>query len=119
MKNETAKRLHDALGACREVEVFTRGKTEADFLADRGLQLIVHKLLEIVGEALSKAVQEERDIAASVPNLRRYISLRNQITHGYESVDYGILWNVSQRYIPERQSNLGVLLRNAPPPRGG
>jgi hypothetical protein len=49
MKRPTAKRLLDARNACVELETFTAGKTIEDMWSDRGLQLILHKLLEIVG----------------------------------------------------------------------
>lgn len=55
MEMATAKRLRDASNACQELEQFTAGHTRASFKSDRGLQLIVQKLVEIVGEALNAA----------------------------------------------------------------
>lgn len=50
MKPETARRLHDARRYAVELQELIEGQTDQGFLQDRGLQLIVHKLLEIVGE---------------------------------------------------------------------
>jgi uncharacterized protein with HEPN domain len=101
MRPETEKRLHDAKKYALELQDFIEGHTVDDFLRDRGLQLIVHKLLEIVGEALNGAKKSEPGIASLVPDAQRYISLRNQTTHGYDTVDYAVLWSVSQREIPK------------------
>lgn len=114
MKPETAKRLRDARRYALELRGFIEGRSYTEFLHDRGLQLIVHKLLENVGEALNGAKKSEPHIAVEVADLQRYISLRNQITHGYDSVDYSILWNVSQREIPTLLSTLDALLAGAP-----
>jgi uncharacterized protein with HEPN domain len=116
MKPETAKRLRDARKYALELQDFIEGRTNQGFLQDRGLQLIVHKLLEIVGEALNGARKSEPELAAQVQDLHRYISLRNQITHGYDTVDYNILWNVSQREIPALLRSLDRLLLDAPEP---
>lgn len=51
MEFETAKRLHDVLSACDELQAFAAGRSRARFLEDRGLQFVVWKLIEIVGEA--------------------------------------------------------------------
>ena len=91
MKPETAKRLLDAKHASEELEGFLSGHTWETFINDRGLQLITHKLLEIIGEALNGVRRSEPEVGVRVPNLQRFISLRNQITHGYDTVDYGIL----------------------------
>ena len=52
MPHKINKLLQDALTACDELEVFTKGKTLDDLESDRGLQLIVERLFEVLGEAL-------------------------------------------------------------------
>lgn len=59
MKPETAKRLLDAHSAATELQQFIEGHTTTTFDRDRGLQLIVHKLLEIIGESLNEARRVE------------------------------------------------------------
>jgi uncharacterized protein with HEPN domain len=98
----------------QELYGFIERQTDEGFLQDRGLQLIVHKLLEIVGEALNGAKKSEPEIVAQVQDMQRYISLRNQITHGYDTVDYNILWNVSRQEIPKLIVALDEILADAP-----
>jgi uncharacterized protein with HEPN domain len=116
MRPETAKRLHDAYAAATELQQFIDGHTAATFDWDRGLPLIVHKLLEIIGEALNGARKIEPAIEERVPNLQRYVSVRNRTTHGYDSVDYGVLWGVAHDRLPALVDEFGNLLREAPSP---
>ncbi len=110
MNLETVKRLHDAELACREIQTFCAGVSREAFLADRGLNLIVQKLIEIVGEALRQAERSEPEIAERIPDLRRIVNTRNRIIHGYESVDFGLLWDVAQMRIPALQGTITRIL---------
>jgi uncharacterized protein with HEPN domain len=38
--------------------------------------------------------------------------MRNRITHGYFAVDLGIVWNVSQTYLPELRAAAERLLED-------
>jgi uncharacterized protein with HEPN domain len=116
MKPETAKRLHDAYAAATELQQFIEGHTAASFDRDRGLQLSVHKLLEIMGKVLSGARRVEPEIVERIPDLQRYVSVRNRITHGYDSVDYGVLWAIAHGRVSALVTTLGKLLAEAPPP---
>lgn len=116
MKQETAKRLLDARNAATELDEFTSGHDEAYFSTDRKLQLAVHKLLEIIGEALNGARRSEPSIADLIPDLQRYVDLRNRIIHGYDSVDYGVLWEVARLHVPHLADLLDEMMQEAPPP---
>lgn len=110
MKLETAKRLHDAKLACEEIQTFCAGVTREAFLADRGLKLIVQKLIEIVGEALRQAHLLEPDVVERIVDYRRIINTRNRIVHGYDSVDFGLLWDISQKRIPDLEKAISRML---------
>ena len=118
MQRTTAKRLLDAYMAAQRIVSFTDGKTIDDMWKDRGLQLSLHKLIEIVGEALNQANRIDPEIAAAIPDFRRIVDMRNRITHGYDSVDYGVIWQVSTEYVPRLLPSLDRLLESAPQPPG-
>jgi len=111
MKLGTAKRLHDARLACHEIQAFCDGVSEDAFLADRGLKLIVQKLIEIVGEALRQAHLVEPDVVERIPEFRRVIDTRNRIVHGYDSVDFGLLWDIAQRRVPDLEQAISDVLK--------
>lgn len=114
MQMATAKRLRDAASACQELEQFTAGHTRETFRSDRGLQLIVQKLLEIIGEALNAAGHLDSNISPRIPEHRRIVAMRHRIIHGYDSVDYDVLWSTVRLRIPELHSTLLDLLKDAP-----
>ncbi len=113
MRFRTAKRLLDAKSACQELVSFCDGATEDTFIRDRVLKLAVHKLIEITGEALHQAELLEPDVAGQIPNLRLIVNTRNRITHGYESVNYRLLWNIVQTEVPELEQTLTRILDHA------
>ncbi len=110
MKIETLQRLHDTASACQELQDFCRDVSETAFLNDRGLKLIVHKLVEIVGEALKQAETFDSEVADLVPDFRRIVNTRNRIVHGYGTVNYRLLWSIVQTRIAPLQTALETIL---------
>lgn len=110
MKIETLQRLHDAESACRELHDFCHGVSESSFLHDRGLNLIVQKLVEIIGEALKQAEAFDPEIAELIPDFRKIVSTRNRIVHGYGTVNYRLLWSIVQIRIPKLEVSLNAIL---------
>jgi uncharacterized protein with HEPN domain len=121
MKLETATRLHDAARACGALQEITASLTEQAFLNDQIRRLAVWKLLEIVGEALRRANDADATIGERIPDLRRIVDTRNRITHGYDSVNFRMIWRIVQYEIPKLQVTLDTLLLEAPeiPDDGG
>ena len=118
MKAETAKRLHDAVGACDEISGFVSGWSRDEFLRNRGYQLIVWKLVEIVGEALRQGEEHESTLRTRIPELRDVINTRNRIVHGYDSVDFELLWDIATNQVPPLRARIAGLLQNAPSVEG-
>ena len=115
MRRDTAKRLLDVHHACLEIEQFSSGESATTIQSNRRLQLILHKLLEIVGEALDQLSKTDPETTSSIPNLHRFVDMRNQITHGYETVNYLIIWQVAEQHIPPLRGIVDDLLNDAPP----
>jgi len=83
----------------REAMVLVQGKTRADLDSDRLLNLALVRLLEIVGEAANRIPEEERARHAEIP-WPQIVSLRNRLIHGYDSVDFDILWQIVTEDLP-------------------
>lgn len=86
MKRETAKRLHDALSAGREIQQYAASTTREQFLESRSLQLIFERLFEIIGEATYKAEAADPSLRDKLPDVGDIIGMRNRIAHGYSDV---------------------------------
>ena len=114
MKLETAKRLHDAIGACQELRDLCANESRESYLANRLLKLGVWKLVEIVGESLRQAELSEASLVERIPDLRAIINTRHRISHGYDSVDFNLLWDIVQVEIPPLEAVLVTIVHDAP-----
>jgi uncharacterized protein with HEPN domain len=92
-------RLRHMLDAAREAAQMAHGKTRADLDTDRPLNLSLVRLLEVLGEAASRVPADERAKYSGIPWMQ-IIGLRNRLIHGYDSVDFDILWEIVSHDLP-------------------
>lgn len=76
-----------------------RGRKRADLDRDRQFNLALVRLIEIVGEAASRVPEPERARMGEVP-WPQIVSLRNRLIHGYDEVDFDILWQIVTHDLP-------------------
>jgi uncharacterized protein with HEPN domain len=86
-----------------------KGRSREDLDTDRQLNLALVRLLEIVGEAASRTSQEFREKHTGPP-WKDIIGLRNRLVHGYDAVDFDILWTIVQRDAPLLISELKSII---------
>lgn len=101
MNREAIKSLHDALSASEEIERFTARATSESYAVDRGLQLIVERLLLIVGEAVLRASRADENVLDLIPDACDIIGVRNRIVHGYDEINIGLVWDIAFREVPQ------------------
>lgn len=87
------------LDHAREALELTARKSRADLDSDRLLNLALVRLLEIVGEAAARVPATDRAAHPAIP-WPQIVALRNRLIHGYDSVDFDILWNIVRRDLP-------------------
>ena len=92
-------RLLHMLEHAREAIRLVEGRTRPDLATERVLSLALVRLLEIVGEAAAKVSPEARTRFPTIP-WSEIVSLRNRLIHGYDSVDFDILWHIIERDLP-------------------
>lgn len=80
-----------------EAVSMTNGKTRADLDKDRPLNLALVRLLDIIGEAATRIPKEEQARCKDI-SWSEIVSLRNRLNHGYDTVDFDILWQNRQPY---------------------
>ena len=77
---------------------------------DRKLQLSLTRLVEVVGEAATRVSPEVRERHPSIP-WRQIVAMRNRLIHGYDVLDFDVLWNTvtleMPRLIAELEKALG------------
>lgn len=110
MPHNVEKLAQDALQACRELHMFTEGKTYEDVVDDRGLQLILERLFEVLGEALYRLRNQDEAAFEKITDGHRIFGTRNLLAHGYDIVDHEILWSAVQTCITPLEADLQGLL---------
>lgn len=98
-RHDLEVRLQHMLDAAREAGSLVSGRSRADYDGDRTLRLALVRLLEVVGEAAGRVPMDFRD---SHPEIAWFgvVGLRNRLIHGYDEVDYDIVWRILTEDIP-------------------
>lgn len=74
-------------------------RNRADLDEDRLLNLSLTRLLEVAGEAANRIPSEERARYPEIP-WNQLIGLRNRLIHGYDAIDFDILWQIVTADLP-------------------
>jgi len=91
--------LWDMLDHAREA-VKLLGDTSREGLAgNRVLQLALTRLVEITGGAANRVSEEARQEYAVIP-WAEIIGMRNRLVHGYDVIDYDLLWDTVTADLP-------------------
>jgi uncharacterized protein with HEPN domain len=98
-KRDTKTLLRQMLAHATEAVEITQGKTRADLDQDRLLNLALTRLIEIIGEAANRIPEEVQVKYPALPWLQM-IGARNRLIHGYDSVDFDILWVIIEQDLP-------------------
>ena len=111
MQPEDRVRLLHMLDHAVEAVEMARGRSRGDLETDRQFNLALVRLIEIVGEAASRVTQAERHRIVGIP-WQDIIGMRNRIVHGYDAVDFDILWDVIDLHVPPLIAELGPILED-------
>jgi uncharacterized protein with HEPN domain len=101
--------LRQMLDHAREVVILSKGKSAQELVDDRVLGLAIVRLMEIVGEAANRVPNEERSKHPDIP-WTQIISLRNRLIHGYDAIDYEIIWQILRYDLPKLVLSLERIL---------
>ncbi len=104
----------DILKAARRIRDFSAGLTQAQFNADPKTQSAVLHQIIILGEAVKRLSDEFRQEHAAIP-WDEIAGMRDRCVHGYESVDFDIVWDVVSRHAPKVITYLETIVPKPPP----
>lgn len=109
MPESDGARIRHMLDAAREAIGFVRGRTRRELEEDRLLSLAIVRLLEIVGEAAGRVSEQTRRLNATIP-WPKIAGMRNHLIHGYDAIDYDVVWEVLGRDLPALVAELERIL---------
>ena len=108
-RHDPQVRLQHMLEYAREAIGLMRDKKRADLDTDRTLGLATLRCLEIVGEAASHVPESLRQQHPQIP-WPQIIGTRNRLVHGYDLVDYDIIWSTVTEALPPLIAELEKIL---------
>lgn len=103
--------LNQMLSHAVEIVEITRDKQRSDLDSDRLLNLALTRLLEIIGEAANRIPDDFRHSHPEIP-WTQLIGARNRLIHGYDAIDFNILWTIARQDIPTLIQSLEHITSN-------
>jgi len=85
------------------------GRTRSDLDTDRPLCLSLTWLVGMVGEAASHVPPEARARCPAIP-WKAIVAMRHRLIHGYDVIDYDLLWEAVALHLPPLIAELERIL---------
>jgi uncharacterized protein with HEPN domain len=104
--------MRQMLDHAREAAHLAEDHTQVELECDRMLGLALLQLLLILGEAASRVSSACREKHAEIP-WGQVIALRNRLIHGYDTIDFDILWKIITSDIPPLIAALEIALASS------
>ena len=70
----------------------------------------MERKFEVIGEALNQLAKVDAGLAQKIPDLPKIVAFRNQLIHGYASIEMATVWNIVQESLPDLLSRVQGLL---------
>lgn len=112
-RRDPSVRLRHMRDYAREAVEMAKGRKPEELRRNRQLSLALTHLVELIGEAASQVPTDVQDRYAHIP-WPKIIGTRNRLIHGYDEVDYSILWDTVTEDLPPLIESLEKIL---PPER--
>ena len=91
--------IEDILDSGHKILGYTKGLTFDEFLSDSKTVDAVIRNFEIIGEAANRLPDEFKDIHSNI-DWHRIRGFRNRIVHDYFGIDYEIVWQIKESFLP-------------------
>ncbi len=111
-RHDSTVALRHMLDHSREAVAMLDLRSRADLDRDRQLNLALVRLLEVVGESASRVATDAREGYPQIP-WYQIIGLRNRLIHGYDSVDFDVLWQIVRNDLPSLIATLEEIVPRA------
>jgi len=109
-KRDTHATLSQIANHARHAQDLCAGKTLAELLTDWKSLLALERALERLGEAVKRLPAELCKAHPEVP-WRLITGMRDRLSHGYDEVDYEILWNAVHEDLPNLLKTVDQMIR--------
>ncbi|MEY3590563.1 MAG: hypothetical protein RLZZ466_1083 [Bacteroidota bacterium] len=98
-KRNPALLINDILDSCNKILQYTSYMSFEEFLKDSKTIDAVIRNFEIIGEAANRLPDEFKEEYPSI-DWHKIRGFRNRIVHDYMGIDFGIVWDIRNSYLP-------------------
>ena len=102
--------LEDMLIASKKIKKYTFQTDFDTFISDDKTLDAVVRNFEIIGEAANR-LPEQFKVDNNQIDWRRIRGFRNRIVHDYFGIDFQIVWNIKNDFLPKMIEDLKELIR--------
>ncbi|WP_346308623.1 HepT-like ribonuclease domain-containing protein [Limnohabitans sp.] len=96
------------------IQTFTTGLDVTAYQNNELVQAAVERKFEVIGEALNQLSKLDAAMAAQLPDLPQIVAFRNQLIHGYATVNPSTVWTIIQQSLPGLITVVQALLGDQP-----
>lgn len=100
MQRDPRAFLWDVREAALAIQTFTTGLDMTAYENNELVQAAVERKFEVIGEALNQLSKLDAAMAAQLPDLPQIVAFRNQLIHGYATVNPSTVWTIAQISLP-------------------
>jgi uncharacterized protein with HEPN domain len=114
MQRDPRAFLWDVREAALAIQTFTTGLNVTAYENNELVQAAVERKFEVIGEALNQLSKLDATMAARLPDLPQIVAFRNQLIHGYATVNPSTVWTIAQNSLPSLIIVVQTLLDEQP-----
>ena len=112
-RREPLVSVHQMRDYAREALEMVRERSRTDLDTDRMLNLALVRLLEVIGEAATRIPEDFRSQHPQV-HWSQIVGLRNRLIHGYDAVDFDVVWQIVRDELPVLIVDLEAIINGDP-----
>jgi len=101
MQRDPRAFLWDVREAALAIQSFTAGMDVKSYVGNELVKAAVERKFEVIGEALNQLTKLDAATAAQLPDVPQIVAFRNQLIHGYATVNPDTVWNIAQNALPD------------------
>jgi uncharacterized protein with HEPN domain len=101
--------LDDIIESGEKILCYVQGLSYEQFLNDDKTVDAVIRNFEIIGEAANRLPDDFKETHQEI-DWYRIRGFRNRIVHHYFGIDYSILWQIKETFLPEMLSDIKQLV---------
>lgn len=100
--------VEDIIDSALKILDYTHNLSFIEFTNDSKTIDAVIRNFEIIGEAANRLPEEFKDVHTNI-DWHRIRGFRNRIVHDYFGIDYSIVWEIKESFLPQLITTLNAI----------